>query len=135
MFYNIDGEEKTAFFYSKNNFVSDYESYVKEVPSKMNFQAIEDTLLIEINKEMANAGLLASQKLSNLAIKFMEDEFIVVQNLIRSMLTESPEKRYWDLIKGAPEIVKKVPQNQIASYLGIQPESLSRIKKRIFQFS
>lgn len=135
LFYLVEGQERTAFFYPKNTFVSDYESYVKGVPSKMNFQAIEDTVLIEISREMADIGLLASPKLANLAIKFMEDEFVVVQNLIRSLLTESPEKRYWDLIKDSPEIIEKVPQNQISSYLGIQPESLSRIKKRAFQIS
>ena len=132
LYYNVDGDEKTAFFYPKNNFVSDYESYVMETPSKMNFQAMEDTTLIEISKDLANEGLLMSPKLMALAIKMMEHEFIIAQNLIRSALTESPEKRYYDLIKESPEIFQKVPQQHIASYLGIAPESLSRIKKRHF---
>lgn len=132
LFYLAKGEEKTAFFYPKNNFVSDFESYVHETPTKVNFQAMEDTILVEITKDIANQWLKASQKMEALAIDLMEMEMILHQKLIRSILTETPEERYFKLMDESPEIIEKVPSRHIASYLGVAPESLSRIKKRHF---
>ncbi|MDC1068703.1 Crp/Fnr family transcriptional regulator [Candidatus Kapabacteria bacterium] len=135
LYYLADGDEKTAFFYPKNHFVSDFESYVRETPSKINFQAMEDTQLIEITKDAANKGLELSKEFQSLAIILMEEEMIVNQQMIRSFLTRTPEQRYFDLLKDSPEIIQKVPQQHIASYLRITPESLSRLKNKHYKNS
>lgn len=132
MYYLADGKEKTAFFYPKNTFVSDYESYVHETPTKINFQAMEQTRLVEISKDTADHWLAASPKFAQLAVKLMEDDLILHQNIIREVVTQSPEERYYQMMENSPEIFQKVPQQHIAAFLGLVPESLSRIKKRHF---
>lgn len=93
---------------------------------------MEDTRLVEISKENANEWLLASPKMARLAIQLMEDDLILHQNIIREMVTQSPEERYFRLMQDSPEIFKKVPRQHIVVFWGIEPESLSRIKKRLF---
>jgi CRP-like cAMP-binding protein len=132
LFYiNDKGEEKTAFFYPKMTFASDFEGYVKGTPTNVNMQAMEDTRLIIISKEEAEFGLGQLENMSLLAVRFMEEEMILHQRLIKSILTETPEQRYLKLISESPEIIQKVPSKHIASYLGISPESLSRIRSKI----
>jgi CRP-like cAMP-binding protein len=135
MYYVVDGVEKTAYFYPQNTFVSDFESYVKETPTEINFQALEDTILIELTKEKANQGLELSKNLQKLAIIMMEQEMIVAQQIIKSFITESPEQRYLKLIEDSPEIIQKAQNQHIASYLQITPESLSRLKHKLYSNS
>jgi CRP-like cAMP-binding protein len=60
-----------------------------------------------------------------------EDELITCQKMIASFITQSPEERYVKLIDTRPELFQRVPQQYIASYIGVSPETLSRIKKRV----
>ncbi|GAB5464847.1 MAG: Crp/Fnr family transcriptional regulator [Candidatus Kapaibacteriales bacterium] len=131
LYYNVDGEEKTAFFYPKGTFVSDFDSYVNDTPSKVNFQALEDTRLIILDKENAEKSLMQIPEMAILAVRFMEMEMVLHQKLIKSILTESPEERYKNLLENSPEIIAKSPSKHIASYLGIAPEHLSRLKNKI----
>ncbi len=131
LFYLKDGLEKTAYFYPKGTFISPYESFVRQTPSKLNLQATEQTSLVEITINAAAQLLQHSQKFDLLARIAMEDELIVHQRIIQSLLTLSPEERYANLLEESPQIFQKVPQHYIASYIGIKPESLSRIKKRM----
>jgi CRP/FNR family transcriptional regulator, anaerobic regulatory protein len=62
-----------------------------------------------------------------------ENAFRSISQLNKMLTNEEPEERYLNLLKQRPELVEKIPQNYIASYLGLQPPSLSRIRKRIFQ--
>ena len=135
LFYLKNGEEKTAYFYPQNSFVSAYESFVHQIPSKLNLQATEETVLIEISVEASQKLLNYSPKFELLARIAMEDELIANQKIIASLLTLTPEERYYNLMEESPEIFQKVPQHQIASYIGVQPESLSRIKKRFLEKS
>lgn len=135
LFYIKDSGEKTAYFYPKNTFISAYESFVYRKPSKLNLQTTEATTLVEISFEASQKLLAYSPKFEALARIAMEDELIIHQQIIESLLTLSPEERYFNLMNDSPEVFQKVPQHQIASYIGVQPESLSRIKKRAFQKS
>jgi CRP-like cAMP-binding protein len=60
-----------------------------------------------------------------------ENAFLSVHHLNRMLTNDEPQQRYLNLLKQRPEVVERIPQHYIASYLGIQPESLSRIRKRI----
>ncbi|MBC8146372.1 MAG: Crp/Fnr family transcriptional regulator, partial [Bacteroidetes bacterium] len=72
-------------------------------------------------------------KLEALARSIMEKEMIKYQEMLMLYITDSPEQRYTKLLKNRPELLQRVPQHQIASYIGIKPESLSRIRKRILK--
>jgi hypothetical protein len=63
----------------------------------------------------------------------MEDDFGEQQEALAKFITSSPEARYKNLLETRPDLIQRVPQYHLASYLGVKPESLSRIRKRIAQ--
>lgn len=130
LFYWKNGEERTAYFYPKGTFVSAYESFVKQEPSRINLQTAEDTQLAIISAQAAQKLLKYSSKFEVISRVVMEDELIAHQNMIEGLLTLSAEERYQNLIESNPSLLSRVPQHHIASYIGVKPESFSRIKKR-----
>lgn len=83
------------------------------------------------NYEVAEKMLVVHPNFEKLARLVMEEELMNLQEMVSSLITLSPEKRYVQLMQKNPGIFNKVPQIQIASYIGVKPESLSRIKKRV----
>ncbi len=113
----------------KNLFVVDYASFIKQEPSKLFFEVIEDAELFSIDFN-------SIQRLYNLSAKWerfgrlMADEgYYNIHHRTISLLTENAKTRYERLLKENPNLLQIVPQYYIASYLGITPQSLSRIKK------
>jgi len=133
LFYLRGHEERTAYFYPEGVFISAYESFVKQKPSKVNLEAAETSKLIEINAEASMALLQYDPKFESIARAIMEEELIAHQRIIESLLTLSAEERYGQLMEESPWIFGRIPQQHIASYIGVQPESLSRIKKRYLE--
>ncbi|BDD03715.1 Crp/Fnr family transcriptional regulator [Aureibacter tunicatorum] len=133
LYYLIEGEEKTTYFYSGNQYISAYRSFTRDEPCRFNLQAMEDTHIVAINKNSAYQLLEHSSKFEALARLAMEDELICHQDMVASHIIMTPEQRYLNLMESFPEIFQKVPQLHIASYIGVKPESLSRIKKRCLQ--
>jgi len=132
LFYVNGGEEKTAYFYQEKNFVSAYSSFVHQQPSELNLQAATDVSVVEISVEAAQQLLAHSTKFDAMARIAMEQELINHQAIIASLLTLKPAERYARLLNENPVLFQQIPQRYIASYIGMQPESLSRMKKRIF---
>ena len=131
LFYKTDVEEKTAYFYFENMFVSSYESFTKQTPSKHYLQAIENTSVAVISHEVAYKLLELFPRFEFLARVMMEEELIVYQEIIASFITLNAEKRYLKLVQTNPELLQRIPQYQLATFLGVTPETLSRIRKRI----
>ncbi|BDS11099.1 Crp/Fnr family transcriptional regulator [Aureispira anguillae] len=131
LFYVVDGIEKSAFFYTENEFVSSYESFTKQAPAKHNFQATESTQVIVISADSAYKLLAYSPKFDFLARVIMEEELSTYQNMIAAFITLNPEQRYLQFLAQKGSLINRLPQHYIASYLGVSAESLSRIKKRI----
>ena len=130
LYYLQEGEEKTAYFYGEGSFISAYASFIKQEPCSFFLQATEETEVAVIGLEASQKLLAHSSKFDLLARAAMEEEMISLQEIIASLLTLRPEQRYAELLEKNPEIFQKVPQIQIASFIGVKPESLSRIKKR-----
>ena len=130
LYYNNNGNEKTAFFYTKGKFFRAVESYRDEIPARENYQAIEDTTLLLFHRSFLRQLMKQYAKFEHIAQLAVEDELITAQNMISTFVTKSPEQRYLELIKNNQELFKNINQHYIASYLGVTPESLSRIKKR-----
>lgn len=131
MFYTVEGEEKTAFFYTENQFITSFESFTKRVPAKHSFQCLEDSMLAIIPYEMEKELLERFPSLESFARLAMEEELSIYQEIVASFIISSPEQRYQNLIKSRPQLVNRIPQRYLAGFLGIKAESLSRIRKRI----
>jgi len=128
MWFNNDGKDITFQFFFENQGVASIESFLGNNPSSFSIESIEPTTVIQLSKE--NFHLLGGNY-PQLKEKFQE---ILLQRmgnyaqLFLSRIKDSPRVRYEDLVENHPEIIQRVPQHYIASYLGITPISLSRIK-------
>ncbi len=133
LFYNVDGTDKTAFFYTEGQFICAGESYTFNIPAIENYQAIEDSEIYIFNKSANDKLLKITPKFEILARIATENELITCQRVIASFVTKSAEQRYIDLLKTQSDLFQRVPQQYIASFLGVSPETLSRIKARVLK--
>ena len=132
LFYNVDGNDKTAFFYTEGQFICAGESYTFNVPANENYQAIEPTEIFIFTKSKIDTLLKEVPKFEVIARIATENELITCQKVIASFVTKSAEERYIDLLNTNGKLFQRVPQQYIASFLGVSPETLSRIKARVF---
>lgn len=126
-----DGNERTCNFTFEHDFVTDLESFSQQTRSPSSIKALTETTCLIIRC----TELVALMKISPATHEFFRIliERIAAKSIKRtkSLLSFSPEKQFLELIEEQPEIFQRVPQRYIAQYLGIAPESLSRIKKRV----
>jgi CRP-like cAMP-binding protein len=128
---NSDGEQQTNYFNKENEFVCNYMSFLPQVPSSVNIQALEDTTVYVISfddMQQFYATVEHGERFGRLGI---EQVFVNVINQIASLYTDPPDVRYHKFISSFTDIGQRIPQYYIASYVGIKPQSLSRIRKRI----
>ncbi|PCI34180.1 MAG: cyclic nucleotide-binding protein [Flavobacteriaceae bacterium] len=135
LYYNVDGKDKTAFFYTEGQFICAGESYTYNIPAIENYQAVEETELFVFTKKNIESLLMKVPKFEVIARIATENELITCQKVIASFVTRSAEQRYVDLLKTQGDLFQRVPQQYIASFLGVSPETLSRIKARVFKKS
>jgi CRP-like cAMP-binding protein len=133
LFYNVDGTDKTAFFYTEGKFICAGESYTFNIPAIENYQAVEQTEIFVFTKSKIDVLLKEVPKFEIIARIATENELITSQKVIASFVTKSAEERYIDLLNTQGELFQRVPQQYIASFLGVSPETLSRIKTRVFK--
>ena len=132
-FFTVDGMEKTGQFFFESTWYTDLESYLSGEPSEQNIQALETTQCLVINKADLLQLYAQSHKFERFGRLLVEHGFLGLRHKNKILTNMSPEERYLDLIQNRPKVIDRVLQVHIASYLGIQPESLSRIRKRIFE--
>ena len=135
MYYYLsdEGESKVGQFFFEGQWVADYYSFITQNPSQTNIKALEDTRLLMISYEDLQHLYTKLPKFERLGRLFVERVYVSAHQRNNSFLAESPETRYINLVNERPKVVERVPQYLIASYLGIKPESLSRIRKKIFE--
>lgn len=122
------GNEHVIRFAAENWWISDRESLMSEQPSKFNIDAIEDTSVLLFTKnatEMLMEKIPAFGKMIN---DMLSKSLISSQNRIHEVISHSAEENYLNFIKRFPDFAMRVPQGMIASYLGIKPETLSRLR-------
>ncbi len=130
-YYLVDGEEKTTNFFTEEQWVISLNSFNQGVPSNHYLACSEDSSLVVGNSKKAEDLYIRFPKLETVSRKVMEKIFAEQQEIIGAYFTDTPEQRYLKLLKARPELFQKIPQYQIASYIGVKPESLSRIRRRI----
>jgi len=125
----IDGEELTTRFFKENEWiiVPEFSGSV----SKEYLVCLENTNLIWGNEKKALELFQIYPKFENISRAMLERALAEQQEMLSSYITGSPEERYLRLMKTSPDILQRVPQYYIASYIGVKPESLSRIRKRL----
>lgn len=132
-FYLKGGEEKTTFFYLENQSISSASSTLAGAPVNYYLECTEDTLMAVMSHEKEEELFSRFPRLEKLCRYGLERQVAWYQQLLATYMTTSPEERYLNLLRDQPQLLDRVPQYQLASYLGVKPESLSRIRKRILQ--
>ncbi|MRI01608.1 cyclic nucleotide-binding domain-containing protein [Kriegella sp. EG-1] len=128
-----DGDENTLDFFIEGDSAADFNSLSSNKPSIFYFVCSEETNVAVLNAE--KEAMLYKKYPRFETICRVEFEKMMGEKIagIERFNALSPEKKYLDLLKNKPKLIKRVPQYQLASYLGIKPETLSRIRKRITQ--
>ena len=130
--YSVDdkGLEHVIGFAIENWWTGDRESLTSAQPSKFNIDAIEDSEVVLINK--ANFDLICKEipAFNNMVNEILQKSFIASQNRIHSAISFTAEEKYLNFVNKYPAFVMRIPQTMIASYLGITPETLSRIRNK-----
>ncbi len=111
--------------------ISSLQSYHQKVPSKHYLQCVEDSRLAVLSYEKEQELFKRIDGFESLCRVSVEDELGAQQEKLSHFMMMSPEQRYLDLLEHRPELLQRIPQYHLASYLGVKPESLSRIRKRI----
>ena len=130
MWFNQDGKEITLQFFLENKPVCSFDSFINGKPSEFTIETIEPSELLVYKKSDVMAFGDAHPDMKMKAYEFIQERMSNYIRLFLSRIKDSPEKRYENLIAEHPEIVARIPQHYIASYLGITPVSLSRIRSR-----
>ena len=134
VWFNNNGKDVTFQFAFENEILSGAESFRKKIPSFFTIETIEPSILHWIHKKdldkiMTEINELPGMKDNMLDIAF-ERQYHYMKHFL-SFIKDSPEQRYLNLLKEKPHIIQRVPQQYIATYLGITPVSLSRIRNRL----
>lgn len=127
-----EGDEQSSIDFSKEGeFITVYESFLQKGISTQGIQAIEDTTLLVINNNDLQdfyKNIPNGDKLGRLVI---EKRFIELAKQLHSIYLHNSEQRYLHFVKMYPDLLQRIPQYYISSFVGVKPQSLSRIRKRL----
>lgn len=131
--YSIDskGTEHIIQFAVEDWWVSDLNSFLTGLPANYNIDTLQDSEVLLIEKSAREELLDNCPKMERFFRLLIEANHVATQQRITDSLSTSAEERYLKFIKTYPKLLEQVPQSHIASYLGITPQSLSRIRKEL----
>lgn len=129
-FYDKEGEVKITAFFFQGDFVSNYRSFLTGKPSDHFIEAMQDAAIYKINLQELKSVYDKHKNIERLGRLIAENLYLSVANRLDSFLFQNPEERYKTLIERNSRLLHEIPQYMIASYLGVKPETLSRIRTR-----
>lgn len=129
-YYLVKGELKVTEFFTEKQPISPV-SYTTKKPSEYYLKCLEDCIISIGTPESSAEFMRKLPRLAALGPTVLEDQLVNKQMKHDDFIKLSPEERYQNLQKNSPDLLNRIPQYLIASYLGIKPESLSRIRKRL----
>lgn len=131
--YNVDekGDEHMSVFGWEGWWISDFNSFLSVVPAVFNIDAIEDSELLLIARSDYDALTEQVPIMDRYFRILFQNSLVTKERRLMSSITHTAEQKYVSLLHSNPEIISRIPQNMIASYLGIAPETLSRIKRNL----
>ena len=132
VFYIKAGEEKTTAFYTEMDALTPH-CVINKTPSDYFISCVEDCILLVSNSDM-EVEINSKFPKFEIMCRMLSEELLAKQQIdFDEFKTSSPEQRYLNLLQKRPDLTQRVPQHQLASYLGIKPQSLSRLRARILE--
>lgn len=128
--FNNDGKDITFQFFFEGQGVSSIESFSTNKPSLFSIESLEPCILQQISKKDFQFILTHSPQFKTEVEQQIVQRLFSYQQLFLSRIKDTPQQRYIQLLNEHPDIIQRIPQHYIASYLGITPVSLSRIRNR-----
>ncbi|ASK29190.1 cyclic nucleotide-binding protein [Chryseobacterium sp. T16E-39] len=131
--YKVDEKGNTHIiqFAPENWWINDIRSFHKKLPSELNIDALEDTMILQINHENLITLYKNAPKFDRIFRVLLENSFVTIQNRLLQNISSTAEERYISFIQTYSQLSNRLSQTQIASFLGITPEFLSRMRARL----
>ena len=114
-------------------FAGAYDSFISQKPSRHSIEVIEECQVLTISFKDLQDLFIEFPKMNEFVRKVLEERFVELHQLFTSYILDSPEGRYLNLLTHRPDLLNRIPQHQIATFLGITPVSLSRIRNRVMK--
>lgn len=131
-YHTKDGQEIVTAFFFVGDFLSNYRSFLSNQASKHSIQALKKSKIWMMQQQDLYQLYEQYPMIDRLGRLVAEQLYLTVARRLDIFMYETPEERYLDLIRRGSKLLHEVPQYMLASYLGVSPETLSRIRKRIF---
>lgn len=131
LYYEKEGEDISAYFFTEGMFAGAYDSFTSRQPSRHSIETLEDCDVLALSYGDSQDLYSEVPRMNEFVRKVLEERFISLHELYTSLIMDSPEERYLNLLKHRPDLLNRIPQHQIATFLGITKVSLSRIKNRV----
>lgn len=133
--YSVDeeGRENTFNFYTEEQFIAIFNHHSEDKTSRYSLGCLEDCVLVVGELSPDQGAYDANPAMEAMIRKMIEANVGEVNDSFARFVASKPEDRFKALLQNRPDLIDRVPQHQLASYLGITPESLSRIKKRFYE--
>ena len=128
---NREGEDISCYFATEGMFIANYESFLTGEPSLYALQAIEPCELLAVDRLGMDELYRSTTSGERIGRRLAEWFFIDLIQRLTSFYTQTPEERYLAFLAAAPQLLNRIPQHYIASHIGVRPQSLSRIKRRV----
>ena len=129
--YNEQGDEITTHINCPPGFITSYSNFVNQANSAENLECITECELLRITKKDLNFLTQESTALKDFSILVFQQSIVYNENRSKELATLTAEQRYKKLVENFPSIIHNVPVQYIASFLGMKPESLSRIRRQM----
>jgi CRP-like cAMP-binding protein len=129
-----DGEEITSYFCLDNESICSYKIFLKQVPGCCFIQALYSTVLLTFSHtaiQQLLANPITAHKMERFGRLLAEELIFCYEDQVQAFVTQTPEERYATLLTSNARVLQHIPQQYLATYLGITPVSLSRIRKRL----
>lgn len=131
IYYQVDGKDFSIGFVSKGDYTSEYESFLTRAPAAQNIEALADSQVVDLNYDSMQQLYKSHPVFQEFGRKIAEFLFIMLNRRNTALLVLSPEERYRQMIENNPSLMQQVPQYMLASYIGVTPEHLSRIRRKM----
>lgn len=131
MYYDKNGADISACFFTEHMFAGAYDSFSARRPSRYYVETLEDCQVLVINHARLQTLLNTQPNMHAFALKILEERFVILHEWFSSHILDTPEERYLNLLTQRPDLLNRIPQHQIATFLGVTPVSLSRIRNRV----